>query len=212
MQGWEPETAPPSLLPSRTGLAPVAPSTKTQCPLLPGLSVCPASDLRQQPSSSGELEVIPLPPAFSAGPRPRYQLWNPQGPSVFAERGSVASPGRAWVQACHCSPREHPMGVISPSPSSAPCDSAEQVKSHFQRHLLLPQPGLESHLLAWGVTEDVAASWGAPTGNTAQPPAQCRAEERLHQGPGSPPPDPAEAISFQQERHAPGPFSYDSEV
>lgn len=33
------------------------------------------------------------------------------------------------------------MGVISPSPSSAPCDSAEQVKSHFRRHLLLPQPG-----------------------------------------------------------------------
>lgn len=32
------------------------------------------------------------------------------------------------------------MGVINPSPSSAPCDSAEQVKSHFQSHLLLPQP------------------------------------------------------------------------
>lgn len=30
--------------------------------------------------------------------------------------------------------------------------------------------------------------------------------------PAPPPPDPAEAISFQQERHAPGPFSYDSEV
>lgn len=81
------------------------------------------------------------------------------------------------------------MGAISPSPSSAPCDSAEQVKSHFQRHLLLPQPGLGSHRFTKGVTEGCGcrASQRAPTGHTAQPPAQRRAEERLRQAPGSPP-------------------------
>lgn len=51
-----------------------------------------------------------------------------------------------------------------------------------------------------------------PRGNAAHPPGGRRADERIRQVPSSPPPDPAEAISFQQERHAPGPFSYDSEV
>lgn len=118
-QGWEPETAPPSLLPSRAGLAPIPSAHRHSVPspldclcALPQISGSRLAPLESR-GAAGD-EVTPLPPAFSAGPSPRQELWGTQGLDVFAERGSAASPGRAGVQVCHCPLREHPDGCHQP--------------------------------------------------------------------------------------------------
>ena len=94
-----------------------------------------------------------------------------QGTFCFT-RGSAAMSGRGWG---HCLFRQQcsssgtppsPKGdtqmgerlQISPSPllyRPAQCDSAEQTKSHFQRHLpaAMAGPGLRSHPFTRGVTK-----------------------------------------------------------
>lgn len=185
----------------------------------------PSTDLR----STQGLDVLSQQTGRSASPAAAW-------PHLAGAGGTACLGSDAATQACHCplegTPRWENGFKSAPLPSSA-----GQLSMTQQSRSRAISRGICPHCHGWTGAQVTSIHPGIdkgppqhspsperdgmlphrqpsvlPISNAAHPLVRRRSDERICQVPSSPPPDPAEAISFQQERHAPGPFSYDSEL